>query len=295
MCKNAVNLELSLRDENLETRTHVMLMGGTMIGSGFQLTDDAPTAYSRFALKIVEPWTDDLILAANCRDGDRVLDLACGTGIVASRVNLVSRKFCYVSGLDINEGMLKVARRNTQLEWHQGSATELPFDADSFDVVLCQQGLQYFPDRTAAMKEIARVLAPGGRTALNVWGALERQPFFVTAIEAIGEFLGADAQAPFYLAFSLDSADELRQLANGAGLQNTCVRFEHRTMRYPIPARFVAGWVSGAPITAQFLALPDDRRQAFITYVVDRLASYVDDAGLAVPMENHFLTASKPV
>src|SRR5215468_726097 len=113
-----------------------MRMGGTMTGSGFQLTDDAPTAYSRFALKIVEPWTDDLILAANCRDGDRVLDLACGTGIVASRVNLVSRKFCYVSGLDINEGMLKVARRNTQLEWHQGSATELPFDADSFDVVL---------------------------------------------------------------------------------------------------------------------------------------------------------------
>src|SRR5690242_5860572 len=158
--------------------------------------------------------------------------------------------------------MLKVARRNTQIEWHQGSATELPFDAGSFDVVLCQQGLQYFPDRRAAMKEIARVLAPGGRIALNAWGALERQPFFVAAIEAIGESLGADAQAPFFVAFSLNSVDELRQLANGAGLQNIRIRFEHRTMRYPIPARFVAGWVSGAPIAAQFVALPDDRRQA---------------------------------
>jgi ubiquinone/menaquinone biosynthesis C-methylase UbiE len=145
--------------------------------SGFQLSGDAPTAYTRFALKIVEPWTDDLILSAGCRDGDRVLDVACGTGVVASRVNLVSRKLCYVTGIDINEGMLNAARINPQVQWHLGSATELPFDAGSFDVVLCQQGLQYFPDRMAAMREMARVLAPGGRVCLNVWGALERQHF----------------------------------------------------------------------------------------------------------------------
>jgi ubiquinone/menaquinone biosynthesis C-methylase UbiE len=261
--------------------------------SGFQLSGDAPTAYTRFALKIVEPWTDDLILTAGCRDGDRVLDVACGTGVVASRVNLVSRKLCYVTGIDINEAMLSAARSNSQVEWRQGNATELPFDADSFDVVLCQQGLQYFPDRPAAMREMARVLAPGGQVSLNVWGALERQPFFVAAIDTIGLFLGADAQAPFYRAFSLNSADELRRLALDAGLKNVRIRFEHRTMRYPVPARFVTGWVSGAPITTQFLALPDDRKQAFIADIIERVATYVDDAGLAVPMENHFLTASK--
>jgi ubiquinone/menaquinone biosynthesis C-methylase UbiE len=261
--------------------------------SGFQLAGDAPTAYTRFALKIVEPWTDDLILSAGCRDGDRVLDVACGTGVVASRVNLVSGKLCYVTGIDINEGMLNAARSNPQVEWRQGSATELPFDADSFDVVFCQQGLQYFPDRAAAMREMARVISPGGRVSLNVWGALERQPFFTAAIEAIGEFLGADAQAPFYLAFSLNSADELRRLGLDAGLKNVRVRFEHRTMRYPVPERFITGWVSGTPITAQFLALPDDRKQALITRIVERIATYVDDAGLAVPMETHFLTASR--
>jgi SAM-dependent methyltransferase len=218
---------------------------------------------------------------------------ACGTGVVASRVNLVSGKLCYVTGSDINEGMLNAARSNPQVEWRQGSATELPFDTDSFDVVLCQQGLQYFPDRAAAMREMARVLAPGGRVSVNVWGALERQPFFTAAIEAIGEFLGADAQTPFYLAFSLNSADELRGLALDAGLENVRVRFEHRTMRYPVPARFVTGWVSGAPIAAQFLALRDDRKEAFITSVLERISTYVDDAGLAVPMENHFLTAAR--
>ena len=79
-------------------------------------------------------------------------------------------------------------------------------------MVLCQQGLQYFPDRAAAMREMARVLAPGGRVSLNVWGALERQPFFVAAIDTIGQFLGADAQAPFHRAFSLNSADQLGDL-----------------------------------------------------------------------------------
>jgi ubiquinone/menaquinone biosynthesis C-methylase UbiE len=260
--------------------------------SGFQLSGDAPTAYTRFALKIVEPWTDDLILSAGCRDGDRVLDVACGTGVVASRVNLVSRKFCYVTGIDINEGMLNAARGNPQVEWRQGNAAELPFDADSFDVVLCQQGLQYFPDRAAAMNEMARVLAPGGRVALCVWGEMRRQPFFTAAIAAIGSFLGAEAQAAFDLAFSLNTAEELRQLARGAGFQNIRVRFEHRTMRYPVPARFVAGWIGGAPIAGRFLALPDERKEAFIADIVARVATYVDDDGLAVPMENHFLTAS---
>src|ERR1700752_1750745 len=101
--------------------------------SGWQLSGDAPIAYDRFALKVMEPWTDDLILSAGCRDGDLVLDVACGTGLVANRGNLVSRKHCAVPGIDINDGMLSVARGNPQIDWHQGSATELPFEAGSFD------------------------------------------------------------------------------------------------------------------------------------------------------------------
>jgi len=123
-----------------------------------------------------------------------------------------SRKFCYVTGIDINEAMLNVARGNPQVEWHRGSATELPFDDGSFDIVLCQQGLQYFHDRRAAMSEMARVLAPGGRLALDVWGALERQPSFVTAHEAIGNFLGADAQTPFLPRVFSQFRDELGNL-----------------------------------------------------------------------------------
>jgi ubiquinone/menaquinone biosynthesis C-methylase UbiE len=262
--------------------------------SGWQLAGNAPTAYARFSPKIMEPWTDDLISSANCRDGDRVLDVACGTGIVANRINLVTRKLCAVTGIDLNEGMLSVARRNPQIEWHQGSVVEMPFEPASFDVVLCQQGLQYFPDRPAAMRGMTRVLSAGGRLALNVWGALERQPFQTAVIAGIGNFLGSEAKAAFDTAFSLNTAEELRRLANDAGLQNIRVRFEHRTLRYPVPAGLVVGFMGATPVTAQFAALPDDRREAFIAYVVEQLAGYVDDAGLAVPAENHFLTALKP-
>ena len=262
--------------------------------SGYQLSGDAPTTYTRFGYKIMEPWTDDLIHSAHCRDGDRVLDVACGPGLVANRVNQVSGKLCTVTGIDLNEGMLNIARRTQNIEWHQGSATELPFGEGAFDVVLCQQGLQYFSDRNAAVKEMARVLSPGGRIALNVWGALERQIFHASLVEGIGKFLGAEAKSAFDLAFSLDSADELRKLAAGAGMTDIRVRFETRTMRYPTASGMVAGFMGATPVTAQFLAMPDDKRSAFIAYVAERLISYVDDTGLAAPMENHFLAATKP-
>jgi len=129
--------------------------------------------------------------------------------------------------------------------------------------------------------------------ALNVWGALERHPFFVALVDAITTFLGADAKSALELPFSLNTAEELRKLAQDARLRNIRVRFEHRTMRYPTVARLVTGFMGATPAAAQFLALSDDHRQAFVAHVVERIADYVDDAGLAVPQENHFLTALK--
>jgi SAM-dependent methyltransferase len=280
--------------KSVPTRTKLRAQQQGEIMSGWQLSGNAPMAYDRFALKVMEPWTDDLIRSGGCRDGDRVLDVACGTGLVSGRISLVSGKFCSITGIDFNEGMLSVARRNPQIEWHQGSATALPFADGSFDVVLCQQGLQYFPDRAAAMRHMARVLGPGGRLALNVWGALDRAPFYVALVDGIARFIGDEAaKSAFDLPFSLNTAAELRMLASDAGLQRISIRFEHRTMRYPSPATMVAGFMGATPIAAQYQALPADPQRAFVEYVAERLAGYVDDAGLAVPMENHFLTAMK--
>jgi ubiquinone/menaquinone biosynthesis C-methylase UbiE len=261
--------------------------------SGWQLSGDAPTTYTRYGYKIMEPWTDDLIAQARCRNGDHVLDVACGTGLVASRVKAVSNADCKITGIDINEGMLNVAKKNTDFEWHLGSATELPFSDNCFDVVLCQQGLQYFPDRAAAMREMARVLTPGGRVSLNVWGAMDRQPFYVALVDGIVAFFGVEARAAFDLAFSLNTSGELRKLADDAGLKNIGVRFEHRTARFPVLGEMIGGVMRTTPIAAQFLALPEERQTSFVDRVSELLKDYVDDEGMAVPMENHFLIATR--
>ena len=261
--------------------------------SGWQLSADAPTAYTRYAMHIMEPWTDDLILQGRCKAGDRVLDIACGTGFVASRVNPVTGTECKVVGVDVNEAMLNVAKKNTLIEWHLGSAIDLPFKDDSFDVVLCQQGLQYFPDRPAAMREMARVLAPGGRVSLCVWGALDRQVFHAAVVDGIGTFLGPEAKKGFEMAFSLNTVDELRRLASDAGLSDIKIRFEHRTMRHPSASEMTLGFMQSTPVAGQFGTLPEEKQKAFVEHVGKLLADYIDDAGLASPLENHFLTAKR--
>jgi ubiquinone/menaquinone biosynthesis C-methylase UbiE len=110
-----------------------------------------------------------LVTAAAVAPGDRVLDVACGTGIVArvaaDRVGEQSR----VVGLDLNEAMLTVARRvRPDLEWHQGDAGALPFPDSAFDVAMCQSGLMFVPDPGAALREMARVVAVGGTVAAQV-------------------------------------------------------------------------------------------------------------------------------
>jgi SAM-dependent methyltransferase len=261
--------------------------------SGWQLSGDAPSLYIRFASAFMEPWTDDLIRQAKCKEGDRVLDLACGTGFVATRVNEVSGATCQITGLDVNEGMLNAARRNTSIDWRLGSALEMPFPDGSFDVVLCQQGLQYFPDRQLAMKEIARVLSPGARVSLNVWGAMERHAFVMPFVEALGVFLGAEAKSAFDLAYSLNTREELHALAAGAGLRDAKVRFEQRTIRAPDVAEFAMGFVQASPVAAKYMALPDNERAKFGAYIANKLTGYVDDAGMAAPQENHFLLAAR--
>ncbi|WP_043343595.1 class I SAM-dependent methyltransferase [Belnapia moabensis] len=259
--------------------------------SGYQLSGDAPKAYTHYLYPLMAPFTDELIRDARCEEGDRVLDVACGTGFVAKRIAAVSGVQCKISGLDLNEPMLNVARQEPGIEWYLGSVAEMPFPDKSFDVVLCQQGLQYFPDRQAAIREMARVLAPGGRLSLNVWGALERQPVILALGDAIKKFLGPTAAEWMTLAYSLNTAEELHSLARDAGLKQAKVRFETRTIRYPDAAALATGFMQATPAAGLFAALADDDKAKFGAHVAEQVKGYIDDAGLAVPQENHFLLA----
>jgi SAM-dependent methyltransferase/plasmid stabilization system protein ParE len=192
--------------------------------------------------------------------------------------------------------MLTIARslsapEGITIEWREGSATALPYPNASFDIVCCQNGLQFFPDRPAALREMFRVLAPTGRLAVAVWRDLEHQPFYAALTEALECYVGPDAAASLRAAFTLAHAGELRALIAGAGFRDVRVSLRSRLTRYPSLPEFVLGYLSGSPMAGAVSALDEANRTAMVEHVCSMLRDYVDDDGMAAPWEAHFVTA----
>ncbi|GMO92884.1 methyltransferase domain-containing protein [Bradyrhizobium sp. TM239] len=140
--------------------------------SHWQPDGSAPELYERYLVPaITAKWAVDLVERTGLRPEEKVLDVACETRIVARLASLRTGSG-RVTGLDLNQGMLSVARNASggdgAIEFIDGSALDLPFAAVTFDVVLCQLGLQFFPDQGMALREMRRVLLPGGRLAVSV-------------------------------------------------------------------------------------------------------------------------------
>ena len=135
------------------------------------------------------------------------------------------------------------------VEWREASAVELPFTEAAFDVVLCQSGLQFFPDRPASLREMHRVLKPGGRLILSVWGPIERSRGFAVAADALARHIGPEAARPITSgAFGLSDADELRALVTGANFKDITVRASVKILRYPSPDEFILRHITGSPL-----------------------------------------------
>jgi ubiquinone/menaquinone biosynthesis C-methylase UbiE len=197
----------------------------------------ASAGYERVMVPAVfASWAKDLVETATPTPGLRVLDVACGTGIVARLAAAQVGSTGRVVALDANEPMLVVARAQpapigAQIEWRQGDATKLPFADEEFERVLCQHGLQYFPERAAALREMRRVLAPDGQLAASVFSrSIGYEIFERTAAGFVGEQAAAIMREPFALA----DLDELTRHIKGAEL--SIVRIHSKTL----PAHFAA-------------------------------------------------------
>lgn len=139
---------------------------------------------------IFAPWAAVLIKQAALQRGERVLDVACGTGVVARLAAKPVGSTGRIIGLDKDAERLAVACSlppvpGVSLEWQESNALAMPFADASFDALLCQQGLQFFPDRPAALREMHRALVPGGRLILSVWGSLEQCPGYAALVGAL--------------------------------------------------------------------------------------------------------------
>jgi ubiquinone/menaquinone biosynthesis C-methylase UbiE len=143
----------------------------------------------------------------------------------------------HVAGLDINEGMLAVARSRSagaglHIEWHKASALDLPFPDSSFDLILCQLGLQFFPDQPRALREMIRVLVPEGRLALSVFTAIERTPVTNALADALDRYVGPAASAIKRSEHSLSDPVHLHELAAGAGLREVMIEQVTQIIRF---------------------------------------------------------------
>jgi SAM-dependent methyltransferase len=247
---------------------------------------------------IFAPWAAILIEQAALQPGERVLDVACGTGVVARQAAQYVGPTGKVIGLDLHADMLAVARSlpevpGVSIEWQVGSALALPFSDETFDAVLCQQGLQFFSDRPAALREMHRVLLPGGRVVLSVWGALERSPGHAALVRALERSLDTAAASVMRSFFALGEAGEVRTLLAGGAFYEVHVHTATRTVRFASLEQFV--WLEMLPshLENPVAGMDEGALSVLISEVNTALQSYVDPDGLAFPMQAHLVTAQK--
>lgn len=251
--------------------------------------------YARdFVPLIPAPLAADLIDTAAPEPGEYAVDVACGTGVVtrllAERVGATGK----VVGIDLTPEMVEVARdasaaHGSTIEWLQADAQALPLADESHDLLVCQLGLMFFPDRHAAIREMHRVLSPGGRVVINV-------PAPTRTFDIMGEALGRhiDPALPVFLRqiFSLGEP-ELRALLDDTGFRHAVTTTTIKPLRLPPPAEFLWQYLAVTPIAERVLAADQDRRRAFEDEVVAGWQDYADDTGLLLELPVITVTARK--
>lgn len=213
--------------------------------------------------------------------GARVLDVACGTGIVARTVAQRLGPPGRIAGLDLNQAMLAQARRAAEAEgldidWQEGSAQDMPFDDGSFDLVFCQMGMQFFPDRPRAAAEMHRVLALGGQVMISTSRGLDQNPFFAAFERAVRRRFEAPA---IELPFSMGDPVVVATLLQDAGFSNVSVEPVEIEANYTQPDRFIELQVAASAAAIPSLqGLNEAELEALIAAIREDMAEPVREA-----------------
>jgi ubiquinone/menaquinone biosynthesis C-methylase UbiE len=243
---------------------------------------------------LFRPWAGPLLDDARLAPGDRVLDIACGTGIVARVARERLGPGATVVGVDVSAPMLEVARRVApDIDWREGDAGALPLrSGEEFDVVVCQQGLQFFPDRAQAMREMHRALVPGGRLAVSTWRPDSEVPFGRALREVAERHVGPIADRRH----SLGDADELAAVVRDAGFRDVTVKTVGRTIHFADGMVFVR--LNAMPLvgmSARGKDLSEEERARLVDAIVrdsEPIArAHSDQSGLHYEISTNVVTA----
>jgi ubiquinone/menaquinone biosynthesis C-methylase UbiE len=269
-------------------------MNQTLASRAKQTTRSPADVYDeQFVPALFRQWGPVLCDAAKIGPGQRVLDVACGTGALTVAVAERVTPGGAVLGLDANPEMLAVARRkHADIEWHHGRAESLPFAAASFDAVVSQFGLMFFDDRIAALREMQRVMRLGGRLAVAVCDALDRSPGYAALAALLERLFGKPIADAFRSPFVLGDEAKLLALCADAGIGDANVARRKGMVRFAsidalVSTERACVWTLGGLLDdAQFERLRLEAQRRFRPFV---------DAGgqVAFAMPALLITASK--
>lgn len=264
---------------------------GPMATEQFQIgAEQAETYEERFVPALFQQWVEPVLRGASAGPGDRVLDVACGTGVVARAVAPRVAPTGTVSGLDLNPAMLAVARRIApSIHWQHGDVSAMPFAADAFDVVTCQAGIFFFPDPTAGLGEIARVTRPGGRVVVQAFSSLPAQPAYGPWVEMVTRHAGPDAADLLGTYWSQGDPEGMRIRCAEAGLRVSAVAEHIRPAYFPNVETMVLTEVNATPLGERLAQSALDQILAESHEVLDQ---FVADGQLVIPISGYVLTAT---
>jgi len=264
--------------------------------SGWQVQGTAAENYERYLVPaIFGSWVPDLLDAADVGSGHRVLDVACGTGVVArgaaERVGAAGQ----VVGLDVNAGMLEaalVADIDGAVEWRAGNASELPFADGEFDAVTCQQGLQFVSDPVRAAAEMGRVVGDGP-VVVSVWAPLTENVVWDRFADALGRHAGASAAEIMRSPFQFGDPDRLREVFTQAGFSTVDLVTRTHPARFASAEAMVREEQISSPLAEPVGALGPEAWGALVEDVAAILAEHRGDEGISFPMPSQIVTARR--
>ncbi|MFP5220334.1 MAG: class I SAM-dependent methyltransferase [Actinomycetes bacterium] len=245
--------------------------------------DAAQNYEDHFVPAVGTPFARRLLATARLAPGERVLDVACGTGLVARLAAEAVGPEGTVAGLDPTPGMLQLARSVSPagIDWYEAPAEAMPLPDAAFDVVLCAMGLQFFEDKLQGLREMRRVLAPGGRAVVSTPGPTP--PLFRAIDAALADHVGTEASCFVHAVFSVHDPAEARELFVAAGFDEVEIQTGAVPLRVDPPADFFWQYVQSTPLAAAAAGLDDAGRAALERDVVERCQPFVD--GDATVME----------